>query len=97
MVVPTEQSTSLHHQHEVGGEIEEDIEADNPKYSMTKENLKKITKEIAVSRKMKTNQGKGKGKCQLILSESEDEEEILATSIDIIEDDATKNIGRDIV
>ena len=64
---------------------------------MTKENLKKITKEIAVSRKRKTNQGKGKGKCQLILSELEDEEEILSTSIDIIEDDATKKIGRDIV
>ena len=56
---------------------------------MTKENLRKIAKEIETSRKKKRTQGKGKRK--LILSEeSEDEEEILATTTDIMED-AEKN------
>ena len=58
---------------------------------MTKENLKKIAKEISTSRKKKGTQGKGKGKHKLILSEdSEDEEELLATAADILED-AEKN------
>ena len=91
--MPTEQSTISTHQHEGGEEIEEDIESDNPEYAMTKENLNKITKEIAASRKRKTNQGKGKGKCQLILSESEDKEELLAISINIIENAAANKIS----
>ena len=51
---------------------------------MTKENLRKIAKEIAASRKKKGTQGKGKGKRKLILLESEDEEELLATTVDIL-------------
>ena len=53
---------------------------------MTKENLRKIAKEVVASRKRKEMQKKGKGKHQIILSESKDEEELLATAIDIIED-----------
>ena len=41
---------------------------------MTTENLKRIAKEIAASRKKKANQEKGEGKHKLILSESKDEE-----------------------
>ena len=91
--MPKEQSTIRTHQKEGGEEIEEYIEANNLEYAMTKENLKKIAKEIAGSRKMKTNQGKGKGKHQLILFESEDEEELLATTVDIIEDAKTNKIS----
>ena len=54
---------------------------------MTKENLRKITKEVAASRKRKAMQEKGKGKHQLLLSKLEDEEELLATAVDIIEDE----------
>ena len=53
---------------------------------MRKENLRKITKEVAASRKRKEIQEKRKGKHKLILSELEDEEKILVTIIDIIED-----------
>ena len=60
---------------------------------MTKENLRKIAKEIAASRKKKANQEKGKGKRKLILSESEDEEELLATIVDIIKDVAANKIS----
>ena len=59
---------------------------------MTKENLRKIAKEIAVSRK-KSSREKGKGKRKLILSESEDEEELLATAVDIIKDVAANKIS----
>ena len=41
---------------------------------MTKENLRKIVKEVAASRKRKALQEQGKGKRKLILLESEDEE-----------------------
>ena len=60
---------------------------------MTKENLRKITKEITASRKKKANQEKGKGKRKLILSESKDEEELLATAVDIIEGATTNKIS----
>ena len=60
---------------------------------MTKENLKKIAKEITTSRKRKENQEKGKGKRKLILSESEDGEELLDSAIDIIEDAAANKIS----
>ena len=71
--------------------MEEDSQSDNPQYDMTKENLRKIAKEVATSRKKKGTQGKGKGKHKIILSEeSEDEEELLATAADILED-AEKN------
>ena len=54
---------------------------------MTKENLKKIAKEISTSRKKKGTHAKGKGKHKLILSEeSEYEEELLSTAADILED-----------
>ena len=60
---------------------------------MTKENLRKIAKEIATSRKKKAIQEKGKGKHKIVLSESEDEEEMLATAIDIIEDATTNKVS----
>ena len=59
---------------------------------MTKENLKKIAKEITTSRKRKENQEKGKGKCNIILYELENKEELLATAVDIIEDAAANKI-----
>ena len=62
---------------------------------MTKENLRKIAKEITTSRKRKEIQEKGKGKSKLILSGSEDEEEILDTIVDIIEDTAANKISVD--
>ena len=58
---------------------------------MTKENLRKIAKEISTSRKKKGTQGKGKGKHKLILlEESKDKEELIATITNILED-ASKN------
>ena len=48
---------------------------------MTRENLKKIAKEISTSRKKKGTQEKGKGKRKLILSKSEYEQELLATTV----------------
>ena len=89
VAIPTKQSIILTHQQEGGEEIEEDIKSDNPKYVMTKENLKKI----AAARKKKTNQEKRKGKRKLILSESEDEKDILATIVDIIEETAANKIS----
>ena len=65
---------SVHQQEEGEDHIEEDIKADNPKYAMTKENLRKIAKEIAASRKKKAMKGKRKGKRRILLSESKDEE-----------------------
>ena len=59
---------------------------------MTKENLRKIAKEIAASRKKKAIQEKGKGKHWLLLYESEDEEELFATTVDIIEDATTNKV-----
>ena len=59
---------------------------------MTKENLRKIAKEISTSRRKKGTHGKGKGKHKLILSkESEDEEEVLATTVDILDDAKRKS------
>ena len=66
MAIPTETNIIMAHRQEEGEEqIEEDIELDNPEYAMTKENLKKITKEIAASRKKKANQEKGRGSVKL--------------------------------
>ena len=82
------------HQRDGGEEnIEEYIESNNIEYAMTRENLKKIEKEIAASRKNKVNQEKWKGKHKLILLESEDEEELLATIVDIIKDVAANKIS----
>ena len=54
---------------------------------MTKENLRKIAKEISTSRKNKGTHGKGNGKRKLILSkESKDEEEQLDIATNILED-----------
>ena len=70
MAIPTEKNIILAHRQEEGEEqIEEDIESYNLEYARTKENLRKIAKEITVSRKIKENQEKGKGKRKLILSE----------------------------
>ena len=68
-----------------GGEID----TENPEYVVTKENIRRLSKEIAASRKRKRTQKQeqGKGKHKLIIAESsEDEEEIVATTCDIKED-----------
>ena len=66
-----------------------EIETKNPNYAATKENITKLSKEIAASRKRKRTQQQqqqGKGKCKLIIAEySKDEEELVAMSLDIIE------------
>ena len=59
---------------------------------MTKENLRKIGKEVAASRKRKALQELGKGKRKLIISESEDEEELLVAVVDIIEYATTNKV-----
>ena len=62
VAVPIERSIILTHQQEGGEEkIEYYSESDNPEYAMTKENLKKIAKEIAALRKKKANQEKREG------------------------------------
>ena len=61
---------------------------------MIKENLRKIDKEIATSRKKIGTQGKGKGKHKFILSEElDDEEELLDTIVDILEDAAMNKVS----
>ena len=61
---------------------------------MTKENLKKIAKEISTSRKKKGTKEKGKGKHKLILpKESRDEEELLSTISNILEDAAINKVS----
>ena len=61
---------------------------------MTKENLRKISKEISTSRKKKGTQGKSKGKHKLILSEeSEDEEELFSIFANILEDVTTNKVS----
>ena len=61
---------------------------------MTKENLRKIAKEISTSRRNKGTQGKGKGKHKLILSEeSKYEEELFSTIANILEDVATNKVS----
>ena len=68
---PTEKSIIPTHQWEEGEEkIEEYIEPDNPEYAMTKQNLRKTTKEISASRKKKEIQEKGKRKRRILLSDS---------------------------
>ena len=69
------------------------MEMENPEYAITKENICKLSKEIANSRKRRQiqEQKQGKGKCKLIIAESsKDEDELAATTVDIIED-ATAN------
>ena len=59
---------------------------------MTKENLRKIVKELVTSRNRKALQEKWKGKRKIILSESKDEEELLVIALDIIEDATTNKV-----
>ena len=68
------------------------IESENPEYDVTKEKVKKLAKEIAAMRK-KATETKGKGKHKLILSDLEDEEELLATTVDIIEDAVANKVS----
>ena len=84
VAIPAEKSVIPAQQQEEGDELG-DIESDNLEYDITKEKIKKLANEIVAARK-KATETKGKGKCKLILSDSEDEEELLATTIDIIED-----------
>ena len=65
-----------------------EVEEDDPEYSLSKRNIKKLAKEIAVSRKrLKTKkQQTGRGKCKLILDSSDDEEELAAAAVNIVED-----------
>ena len=72
-----------------------EIETENPEYAATKENITKLLKEIAASRKRKRTQQEqqGKGKRKLIIAKSlEDEEELAAMTIDIIEDATTNKV-----
>ena len=67
-----------------GGEID----TENPEYAVTKENIRKLSKEIAASRKRKRTQEQeqGKGKHKIIIIESlEYEKELLPMAFDIIE------------
>ena len=68
-----------------GGEID----TKKPEYAITKEKIRKLSKEIAASRKRKRiqEQEQGKGKRNLIIAESlENEDELAAMAVDIIED-----------
>ena len=69
-----------------------DIEYDNPEYSITKDKVKKLAKEIAAVRK-KATETKGKGKHKLILSQSKDQEELLSIATNIIEDAIANNVS----
>ena len=74
-----------------GGEID----TKNLEYAVTKENIRKLSKEITTSRKRKRTQEQeqGKGKRKLIIAESsEDKEELAATACDIIEDATTNKV-----
>ena len=71
------------------------LDTENPEYVVTKENIRKLSKEIAASRKRKRTQEQeqGKGKRKLIIAESsEDEEELAAIAYDIIEDSASNRV-----
>ena len=64
-----------------------EIDTENPEYAVTKENIRKLSKEIEASRKRKRTQEQeqGKGKHKLIITESSEyEEELAATACDII-------------
>ena len=65
-----------------------EVEEDDPEYALSKSNIKKLAKEIAVARKrLKTQkQQTGRGKRKLILDSSDDDEELAATAVDIVED-----------
>ena len=71
-----------------------ETKVDNPEYAITKEIIRKLSKEIAAARKrQRTQQPQGKGKHKLLLPESsDDEEELGATAIDIIEDAAANKV-----
>ena len=72
-----------------------EIDTEDLEYAVTKENITKLSKEIATSRKRKKTQEQeqGKGKHKLIIPESsEDEEELAATALDIIEDATTNKV-----
>ena len=65
------------------------MEAENSEYAVTKETITKLSKEIVASRERKRTQQQqqGKGKRKLIFAKySEDEKELVATTLDIIED-----------
>ena len=65
-----------------------EVEEDDPEYALSKSNIKKLSKEIAVSRKrLKTQkQQTGRGKRKLILDSSNDDDELAAMNVDIVED-----------
>ena len=72
-----------------------ETEPENPEYAITKGIIKKLSKEIAATRKkLRTQQQQqGKGKSKIIIAESlDDEEELGAMTIDIIEDAAANKV-----
>ena len=88
---PTKQREETHAEEKVTNPAEEnliptqeprgEIETKNPEYAATKENITKLSKEIAASikRNKTQKQQQGKGKRKLIIAESlEDEEELAA-------------------
>ena len=72
-----------------------EVEEDDPQYALSKRNIKKLAKEIAVSRKrLKTQkQQTGRGKHKLILDSSDDEEELTAAAVDIVEDSCANKVS----
>ena len=72
-----------------------EVEPDNPEYAVTKGIIRKLTNEIAATRKKikgkEQQQGKGKRKI-IIVESSDDEEELAAMSLDIIEDATTNKV-----
>ena len=72
-----------------------EVEGNDPKYALSKSIIKKLAKEIAITREkikaQKLQQGRGKRK--LILADSsDDEEELAAVAVDIVEDAATNKV-----
>ena len=73
-----------------------EVEDADPKYALSKSIIKKLAKEIAVTRKrikaQKLQQGKGKRKL-LLADSSDDEEELVAAAVDVVEDAAANKVS----
>ena len=72
-----------------------EVEGDDPEYALSKSNITKLAKEIAVARKILKTQKQqlGRGKHKLILDSSDDDEELAATAVDIVEDAYTNKVS----
>ena len=72
-----------------------EVKEDDPEYALSKSNIKKLAKEIAVARKrLKTQKQKtGRGKRKLILDSSDDDDELAAVAVDIVEDSRVNKVS----